>query len=485
MRASQRLRLGFRMVLGLFILGALVLPPRLAAAVTLAECTSLTAVADPATNRTSIQACLNDPAIKQARLRNTNGPFLVDAGLTVPDGATLLGDTTWPTIQAYTAGGGATFSASLITVASNTRVGFLTLDANNRFAAGCCYSIVSVTGNATFVDNNVIMNAKVNRGIGVYVICEHCTGNTIYNNQIQNNFLGAIFRSTLTANDANTLDHNAIFENKCDGVTFAGYGRATNNTIYQNGYDCQNGPIPGAAIYSAGNLNGAVISGNTIYDNCGNNIDLDGVSGFQISANTVTDPGYQWGGSRTYCKGAVSLLMVDVSASVVEANIIRNDNRPWNKMGNQPAWANWFRAEGAAGYSDLPHGAQQTISFLLAQRPGTLGRSINNTITGNTLVSYCPLSLGCVGMGYFTTRGTGVCSTSGACDPAWHNRFTTNNPNGSQVGSRRGGNNYYASTASTTASCSTSGAPAPCNWDDNQHNPPSGDATRNDKFYTY
>lgn len=70
----------------------------------------------------------------------------------------------------------------------------------------------------------------------------------------------------------------------------------------------------------------------------------------------------------------------------------------------------------------------------------------------------------CVGTGYFATRDTGF-DAAGGWSAATTNYYTNNKPYGSNVGSRRGGGNWYA--ANTT--CTAQSSPAPCNIDDYQH----------------
>ncbi len=331
------------------------------------DCTSLTASQSPAANRLLLQTCLNDPTVPQVMVKNTGGIFTVDTMITIPDGKQLLGDLTggpgntptWPTIQAVTVNGNEFFSSNtLIEIHNTARLGFLQVDGNTILYPSHS-SVVRIAGAGSQIDNNHIRNSQPDHGAGIYIMCNVplgqvrvCDGsnglnpvrqNQILNNQIYQNFSGIIFEVGLTSAEVNTAEGNTLRNNTCDPITLAGYGRAINNTIYNNGYNCWGNP-PGGAIYSKGNTAGGVITGNSISNSCGNNIDLDNSRGFTITRNTLRDPGFQGpfepnGATYPACKGAVSLLMVDVSDSQVISNTIRNDNRPWNKMQNIPQWA--------------------------------------------------------------------------------------------------------------------------------------------------
>jgi len=269
------------------------------------------------------------------------------------------------------------------------------------------------------------------------------------------------------------IRQNHIYNNKCDGITFVSYGVAEKNTIYQNGWDCENGPIPGASIYSLKNKDGGRLIGNKMYNTCGHVIDIDRGDHFHIEGNHAYDPGYRWGGKYNYCAGS-AIFLLDVRQFKIIGNTFENKGRNWNNGFDPNAVT---RAVGAAAFSDLPFGSKTAIAFVLAKRPNSSDTTTSNTIENNKMRAYCSGG-GCGGLGYFTSRGTGHKGTAWSASTT--NYFRGNDPFGSQVGSVRCGGNWYAGNST----CGQ-GAKPPCNSDDYQHNPPKGDNFRNDKCNFY
>ena len=444
------------------------------------DCAALRPSTDPSVNRAAINDCLAG-ADRQAVL--TAGSYPVDGGIVVPDGARLLGDTTYPTIRLAANRLGA---AQLVRfTGSGARVGFLRLDAGNLLALGCCSAVVMFSGSGT--GNNLLDDAVVTGAFettGVYVLCGACHGNQMLRVDIHNNFYGIIFGPFNDSAHVNTLLASSVHDNRCDGVTFmgtdlsigrpGGYGVIDGSALYRNGRDCENG-IPGAAVYSKGNLAGARIVNSKLYENCGNNLDLVEVERFRIEANDMYTPGYPVPGAVYYCTATASAALVNIRESTIKLNTVRNSNT--RTMAGIAGDSNrFFNADGAAKYSDLTGGGNGLVAFLLASfRTGT--PSMHNTIDGNRFIGTCTSP--CVGTGYFATRDTGF-DASGGWSSATTNYYTNNSPYGSNVGSRRGGGNWYAANTVCTAQSS----PAPCNQDDYQH-PTSVNWARNDGFYHY
>ena len=384
----------------------------------------------------------------------------------------------WPTIRAIS-----TYSNKLIKLNHNCRVAFLTLNADKHFREQDHASVIEIGGDGNQVDNNVIEGGSVpllhtdeRRIAGVYIMCGD--NNTIWNNQIKNNHSGVIITKpkdfVTPAN--NVITENRINENRSDGITFVTYGKALNNMIKNNGWDCQNGgagsPIPGAGIYSEGNLEGALIEGNTIYDNTGHNIDLTRIQHFIIKNNIVYNPGNTDIPGITnaiVASGAMSVCIVDASYCVIENNDIRNEGRSCNRVGGRGWWSkdiNRFFSKNAYNdrYSDLPFGGNSIIAFGLIESRCNgkddsghvvlINQVKQNTIRNNIFIASPN------GIGYFASRNTGF-----EADSLWSasstNYFTLNNPNGSNVGSVRCGGNWYAANG------------IDANADDNQHQPPS------------
>lgn len=442
--------------------------PQVAQAVT---CSALTPDPSPAVNRSNIQACLTG-----GNATLTSGTFNVDSGITVGSNQILIGPTnpaTWPTIKLAT---GNTSNFLVRFDGSNSRVAFLTLDGNNAFGNYANSSVVTfLSGGYNQLDNSHVMNAQLptagKKSTGVYLM-GGIGHNQVLNNQIHNNFLGVIFAATFTSSTGSTVSGNRIYSNKCDGITLAGYGEVNNNSIHENGWDCENS-IPGGGIYSLGNARGARIDRNEIYNTCGHGLDLHKVAYFTITGNNVHGPGYTWSGAYPSCGGAAAAFLVDIRESTIQQNTFTNDNRPNNRMSTDPNGV--FSATGAAPLSDLPNGPFQTIAFVLAWDRNTAWTTAHNVIDANIMRSSC--TSGCVGLGYFASRGTGY-DQNGNWSAATTNYYTNNNPSGSSYGSKRCGGNWYAAN---TSSCGTQ---APCNYDDSQH-PTSTNWARNDGCYFY
>jgi hypothetical protein len=444
------------------------------------DCAAIHASTDPAANRQAINGCLAG-AGRRAVL--TPGSYPVDGGITVPGGATLLGDTTYPTIQLVANPGGAT---RLVTFTdSGGRVGFLRLDAGHRLALGCCSAVVLFSGAGT--GDNLLDDAFVTGAFettGVYVLCSSCQGNQMLRVDIYNNFYGIIFGPFNDATHANTLVSSKVHDNRCDGVTLmgtdptagrpGGYGVIDRSWLYRNGRDCENG-IPGAAVYSIGNRAGARIVNSKLYENCGNNLDLVEAEHFQVEGNEIYTPGYPVPGAVYFCTATASAALVNVREFTIRANSVRNSNTR-TTAGTGGDSNRFFNADDAPRYSDLTGGANGLVAFLLASwRTGT--PSMHNTVDGNRFVGSCASP--CVGTGYFATRDTGF-DSAGGWSAATTNYYRNNNPFGSNVGSRRGGANWYAADTVCTAQSS----PQPCNQDDYQH-PTSANWARNDGFSHY
>jgi hypothetical protein len=303
---------------------------------------------------------------------------------------------------------------------------------------------------------------------GIYFISPSSTGNLVSGVEIAETFYGVIFVAGLTSAQVNRVEDSVIHTTACDGVTFAGYGELVDSTLYGHGWDCENGPIPGASVYGLANSAGALISSNHMFDDCGNVVDLDEVQGFTIEYNTIEGPGYDWEGWAPWC-GGVGLILIDSSYNHLVGNDISNNDRPQNAVGESTDPNDIYDGSGA-NYSDLPSGSAQTIAFVLAQRPSSGGATVNNLIEDNTLRSSCSGS--CAGLGWFVSRGAGT-DAAGGWSASTTNYFLRNTPYGSEVGSQRCGASWYAANDE----CGTTWPSADCNQDDYQHD---DDWLRND-----
>lgn len=444
------------------------------------NCAALTPSSVAAQNVRDINGCLSGV---DRRAVLTPGTYSIDGSIVVPGGATLLGDTSYPTIRLAAAAG--TVERLVRFTGSGARVGFVRLDAANRLAITCCSAVVMFEGTGT--GNNLLDDATITGAYettGVYMLCNACAGNQMLRVDIHSNFYGIIFGPFNDSAHANTLLNSRVHNNRCDGVTFmgtnlsigrpGGYGVIDSSSLYRNGRDCENG-IPGAAVYAAGNKAGGRIVNSKLYDNCGNNLDMINSERFHIEGNDIYNPGYPVPGAVYYCTATASAALANVSESTFVRNTFRNSNsRTIASRHRDPN--RFFNANGAALYSDLPGGGNGLVAFVLASfRTGT--PSMHNTIEHNTFIANCASP--CAGTGYFASRRTGY-NASGGWSAATTNYYRDNNPFGSNVGSRRGGGNWYAADSTCTASSS----PSPCNKDDYQHST-SVNWARNDGFYFY
>jgi hypothetical protein len=437
-------------------------------------CLGLTPAADPDTNRVSIQQCLDGPD-GQAVL--TTGMYPVDGGITIRSNARLLGDSTYPTIRLVT---NPAQASTLVTfIGTGGRAGFVNLDAS------CCTSVVAFAGDSS--NNNLLDDGAVTgapTATGVYVICRNCQGNGILRDNIYGNNLGVIFVRFNTAAYPNTVDSSDVHDNACDGVTFAGgrgtpdhggYGIVQHSRLHDNGGQCANG-IPAAGAYSQDNDAGATLTDNDIYNNCGSDVDLVDSQNFTITGNRISNPGHLPSAATLNCQG-LSADLLGISNSTIRDNDIRSTGNPHNAAGVWGDPNNFFTYAGVK-YHDLPGGASGVVAFLLAARLSAGHISTHNVIDHNTIIASC--STPCVATGYFATRDTGY-DITGAWSPATTNYYTRNNPFGSNVGSRRGGGNWYAGNDTCPANPSPT---TQCNQDDYQH-PTNVDWARNDAFYRY
>lgn len=361
-----------------------------------------------AANLANIQSCLD-----KGRATLSGRVFEVEGALRLPDNAVLKGDDSEIKLMKT--------SFSLLEIGSNARMYFVDLNGNNNIE-GRSSAIVHFNGSNSIIDHANIFNSE---STGVYFIGKESTGNRVLNSQIRNNFYGIIFRYTYSASNVNKLQQSRVHNNACDGITLAGFGIVSENKIYRNGRDCQNN-LAGAGIYALKNKKGALILGNTIYDNRGHNIDLSGVQYFIIEGNESYNPGFDFNQSSTP-NGATALALFSGSYNKVRYNSLLNKGRPSTVVAFTRTIKSMSYPHGGTPFQDLPHGKLQTIAMFLGNRSDS--QSTGNEVIGNAIRSYC--TPGCVGLGLFVSRGTKG------------NTFIDNTTFGSQFGSRRCGDNNY------------------------------------------
>jgi len=422
---------------------------------TVDPCAALAPLATAADNHAAITACL---ALGRATLGA--GTFDVNNTVVVPPGATLDGSGRAATLRAQMPS-----VNSLVTVQDGATVTGMVLDANQALSDSNG-AVVHVTGSGATVSDCWVGNANGHAtGValaGVYFISDTGSGSVVKDSEITGLFYGVIFRDGLDASEVNTVQSSTIHDLACDGVTFAGYGEMVGNTVYRVGSDCENGPIPGATVYGLYNTVGARIDSNTLYDTCGNVVDLDTVSNFEITGNEIRDPGYTWDGAAPWCSGQ-ALMMIDSSSNIVTGNVIVSNDRVNNRVDYYGDIHGVYRKSSSyAAYSDLGGGADSVIAFALLQRPSEPGTATGNIIDANEPRAAC--GSGCTGVGYYSSRGTGL-DSAGVASESTMNYYSRNNPYGSNIGSSRCGFNWYA----WDDTCDGTFPSGQCNGDDHQH----------------
>ena len=405
-------------------------------------CGNLAPAASAEENSVAIQGCLDQYGL--ARL--VGGVYPIARGITIPASALLEGQgEPRPLVQLQPGNGGnfvVTFAASSPADAK-ARVRHLRIDAHDALGLYDNAAIVHFG-----VDNGVVEDCELfnetmpvpGHGMaGAYFICDTCTGNELRSSQLHTSFYGVIFRGR-DANAQNVAAGNEIHDQKCDGITFSGYGVAEGNVIHDGGYDCENGPIPGAGIYTLTNAAGGVMRGNQIWNTCGHGLDLDRGAGFVIEDNVVTSPGYQFGGWAPWCGWAAGALFQGLRDTAIRRNVIVNDGGARNRVG--AGGYDIYAAFGRRPFSDLPAGAATVIGAIFSEPRTTEGWEARNVVVeNNQFRAACADGDGCTGVGLFTSRSTGYDGTDWSASTT--NYFTGNQSFGSNVGSVRCGGDWF------------------------------------------
>jgi hypothetical protein len=156
-------------------------------------------------------------------------------------------------------------------------------------------------------------------------------------------------------------------------------------------------------------------------------------------------------------------MMIDSAFSVVSGNVVQSDDRTNNRLDETDGpWTVYRKSSSYPAFDDLPNGGSTIVAFELLQRPESPGTTVANVIDANELRAAC--TSGCVGVGYFQSRGTGLDSAGNFSD-TMVNTFTRNNPYGSNIGSVRCGVNAFA----IGDTCDGTFPSGNCNGDDHQH----------------
>ena len=486
-----------------------------------ARCDDLPVQSTPFLNRFAIQNCLG--TCGYARLR-PGEVYNVARGVTVPSGAILTtrgaGPTTpWAELRAVaettstidpTHFGGnriVTLCSRVPTMAgceagtANTgaTLRFVRLNMNNKNkplldnspnapGAVSVSSVLHMTGNnnlAEYVDlYNPLTQVTIpscgttwgpKHRISGTSLSGPSTGNILRHSKIHGLAHGVVFNKTLKRSMVNIVDDVEIYMNRANALTFAGYGEVRNSHFHDNGW-CVGDPYNGGAIYCAKNHEGGIVDKSELHDTCRDVIDWDNCWNMRLTNNHIYNPGTRVypapvGNQGPKCNSSQTVRMGVPHGALISGNNIQNAGRPWNTVGNHFARDPRFAARGAPLHSDLPDGAATSMAFLLVRRPDQVNLTTEgNDIRDNTFTATCNTPGVCVGLGYFTTRGTGL-NASGGWSGATTNSFRRNRYTGSPKGSRRCGANWYAGGAWAFGGslCQAGSTERDCNSDDANH----------------
>ena len=335
----------------------------------------------------------------------------------------------------------------LLVTGTNVTVQDLTINYNGQYGSGAALdkAVVQLYGQSTVIDNCTIqgnVNPERNNDntiVGLYFLSEKAKGSTVKNSTIKNCFYGVIFRDVLTKSQNNQLLNCTVTYNRCDGVTFAGYGVVRDCTITYNGYDCRNPygdseyPIPGAGVYTENTNKGFVVDGCEIAYNNGFNLDINVAENLEITNNNIHDPGW-----RQFPKAAdyktvnygngISACLTGMRNSVFTGNTITN-NVAANRLDQSYAHLytggdvnDYFQKSGSSTpFSGLTPGGASVVACALVNYPGR-DQNYGNTISNNTFTAKTSDS---------ATTGIGLVVNYKAHSK---NTFSKNTDSGSEIG---------------------------------------------------
>ncbi|CAE8654647.1 unnamed protein product [Polarella glacialis] len=390
------------------------------------DCKNLTPQASARENFAAITSCFQS---SERVVMLGPGTFLLSGGIELPPNSSLTGSIDGiPSVPAPRLLLATPTAASdfVLRVSSDSKVSLLSLDAgDNLVAQGCCTSVLHISGNSSLVHDVEVMNTSV--GVGVYFLEATSKENQLLRVHVHHCHYGVVFTHGLKPESENLFHGGLVELVACDAFTFAGYGEAVNNTVRASGFACRtDAPVAGAAFFCRGNIAGGIIAENeasnknlcvlSVYDTCGRALDFDSCSHFNVSFNDLPS-------------NALSLSPLgDQDGVFSELNAVASLQAP---------------------FSDLPGGEQTMLNLAILHRPLSSARpSVRHEISANTFNASC--GAGCVGVGYFVGRGTGLLQQEGDRDSSQllggENKhpsiFTDNRVSGSDVGSKRCGENW-------------------------------------------
>ncbi len=500
----------------------------LASALTQAECANLAPSTSAATNRANIQGCLdtwNAASLQAGQVYNIDGSLKLGAG----DVLKGLDPGNYSVIQPHLASAQyALYSLALINLESSPGAATGALLQNIKLNLRDARPTVGdqMYGIRVAHDNNRLERVEITstpmpwrkiRSRSLYFGTGF--GNKADFIHIHNTAFGVVFVNGNTQAMAPWVDHATLFHNRGDAVTFAGYGKLTNSTIHENGFDDGDSGAgtrlpPGGALYASSvNPEGGHIENNTVYNQCGSNIELNMTAKFTVRNNTVYHPGwtgmngtsslirtgeYAYVVPADFCKSAMSVLMVATRDSLFQGNEIQNSFRPANTSANTSngGTEEWFGANKA----DLPDPGSTSLAlaFVLGRTHQDSGGkphyAVNNDFVNNHMASF---NCGNRGLGWFAGRSTGYdagglwdanttanvfddnshCNKAGTCSPAPYTK-------------RCGDNRYATGTATCTSPTGANlhdgvATGNRCNRDDFTHEGAGHDSRRNDLCAVY
>mmetsp|Transcript_12126 Transcript_12126/g.32511 ORF Transcript_12126/g.32511 Transcript_12126/m.32511 type:complete len:555 (-) Transcript_12126:43-1707(-) len=462
-------------------------------------CDSLVPQSSARKNYFTILGCLNSG---DRRAVLAEGTFQLHRGIAMPDNSSLVGVAVdangtrrYPRLRIAVP---TAMTSFVVRIGNASSLSSLTLDGAENlrgFEQDCCASILSVMGSGSVVEDIEAFNFSV--GAGVYIHGAASSGNVLTRVHIHSCYYGLIFEHGLKQVPGNVFSDGVIEHIACDAVTFGGYGELHASVVRDSGYECgRNVPRhPGGGIYCSGNAVGGVVRDNRVHGMCGQGLDMDSCANFNISANmfhTRVEAVYPEHG-HCYAFATVSLLdtrdtLFQDNIVVNERGVVLNEQGPTliraspefdpNQMFTDVDWS-------AVPFADLPGGSRTAIGLAVLRRPRHGAQpAIDNVVARNHFRASCrdraDAEEPCVGVGYFVSRGTGSDENA---DYHLQNRwsptkFTANLVEGSDIGSKRCGRNWYAAEEPICRR----GSESPCNEDDYEH--PEGNY-RNDDCWEY
>jgi hypothetical protein len=362
-------------------------------------CHPLVASDDPERNTDAIVHCLFMPG---GNAELAPGRYAINKIIKMPPGSSLRGasggDVTITTVYNFR-------GVSLLNVTNDDIVSGIHFFADGHLPPSCCSSVIEITGSAAkladieIADRRFDEETKQPRGTsvtGLYFIGDsESSNNAAVRLKIHNVNKGVIFRKDLTLQANNRIDASDIFNIACDSITFAGAGVAEGNRIHDAGFGCKQEPlpIPGGGIYALDNVEGAIISNNTITEVCGSGLDIVRSKHFIITGNKIVFKNGPNSGGYPYCVGGSPGAFVDDSHFKIDSNVFYAENLV--PLGRFFRLFPGYRPRMGSQYAAVPDLERQFFSFRLLENSQ---KSSDNQITNNKITASCTATA-CVGHG--------------------------------------------------------------------------------------